>query len=117
MSALLAAIGLYGVISYSVVQRTREIGIRLALGARFSDVRKMVVGQGLRLVGLGVLVALPLTVVGARLIARLLFGVRPTDLVSFAGVAIFLGAIGVLASYLPARRAARIQPLEALRHE
>ncbi len=114
---LLASIGIYGVLSYIVGQRTREVGIRMALGAQRGDVVRAVLrdGAGMTLpgVGIGVVVALGLT----RLMASLLFGVKPTDVVTFASVAALLCAIALLACYLPARRAAKLDPVQALRSE
>jgi putative ABC transport system permease protein len=117
LALILAMIGLYGLISYTVQQRTREIGIRMALGAQPTDVLKLVIGQGVGAVlggvAIGVVAALALT----RLMASLLFGVRPTDLVTFSSVAVLLTAVALAASYIPARRAMRTDPLNALRHE
>jgi putative ABC transport system permease protein len=112
---LLAALGIYGVISYLVNERSHEIGIRLALGAARTNILQMVLGQGLRLALTGAAVGLVAALVVSRLIASLLYGVRPTDPLTFAGVAILFLAVAVLACYLPARRATRIDPMVALR--
>jgi putative ABC transport system permease protein len=113
----LAGVGVYGVLSFSVSQRTQEMGVRIALGARQADVLGLVVRQGLMLAGAGVLLGL----VGAfgitRVIRSLLYNVTPTDPISFGGVALFLAAIAALASYLPARRATNVDPIVALRNE
>jgi putative ABC transport system permease protein len=113
----LAAIGLYGVVSYSVVQRVPEIGVRMALGASAKDVIRMIVGQGLGFTAIGVVVGAILAVPVSSLVARLLFGVGRLDLITFAGTALVLLGAALIAAYLPARRAARIDPMSALRSE
>lgn len=114
---ILAAVGVYGVISFLVTQSTHDIGVRVALGAQRGNVIQMVLGQGVSLtvagIGLGLLGAVGLT----RLMAGLLFGVSATDAVTFSSVAVVLGVIALVATYIPARRATRIDPIVALREE
>jgi predicted permease len=117
VALLLGLVGIYGVISYSVSQRTREIGIRIALGARQGEVRGMFVRHGLLLTGVGVALGLGAAVALTRLMSALLFGVSPMDPVTFSAVSIILGAVALLASYLPARRASSVNPVEVLRWE
>jgi putative ABC transport system permease protein len=117
LALALAAIGIYGLISYAVTLRTREVGIRMAFGAERSDVLAMVLRQGLALIGLGLAVGLAASLALTRLLTTLLFEVRPTDLATSAAVAFLLAAVALLASYLPARRAASVDPMIALRYE
>ncbi|MBI3473723.1 MAG: ABC transporter permease [Candidatus Solibacter usitatus] len=117
IALLLAAVGVYGVMAYSVAERTHEIGIRMALGAVRRDVLAMVVGAGLRLASSGLAIGLALAWLLARALAGLIFGVSATDLATFGGVSMFLVAVALSACYLPARRAAGVDPMVALRHE
>ena len=117
LALLLAAIGIFGVMSYAVTQRTREIGIRVALGAPAGNILRLIVGHGLRLTLIGLLLGLACAVAGTRLMAGLLYGVSALDLLTFGGVLLLLSLVALLASYIPARRAMRIDPLLALRHE
>ncbi len=113
----LAALGIYGTIAYSVGLRTREIGIRMALGAQHVDVLRLVLGQGLRLVVIGLVIGLGTALALARLMTSLLYGIKPTDPLTLVGVVAVLGGVSLLASWLPARKATRIDPLRALREE
>jgi ABC-type antimicrobial peptide transport system permease subunit len=116
-AVLLAAIGIYGLMAYSVEQRTQEIGIRMALGAQAGEVRKMIVQQGMVLAIVGVVVGLSAALGLSGLMSTLLFGVTQWDPVVFTGVPILLTMVAFLAVWLPARRASRVDPLTALRYE
>jgi putative ABC transport system permease protein len=117
LALLLAAIGIYGVMSYAVSQRTSEIGIRLAIGADQRHILRMILGNGARLAGLGLAAGVVLALVLSRTVASLLYETTGTDPATFAAVVAVLGAVAVLASYIPARRASRIPPVDALRYQ
>jgi len=117
LALLLAAVGIYGVLSYTVRRRVREIGIRMALGASHSDVLKMVVADGMKPILMGIGVGLAAALALSRLIASLIFGVQPTDPLTFTAVTLVLIGVGILANILPAYRAARIEPVRTLREE
>ena len=117
LALLLAAIGIYGVMAYAVARRTGEIGLRIALGASPAKIKWMVLRGGALLIALGVAIGLPISLAAGRISASLLYGIKPNDPVTIGlTIGVLLG-IGVLAAFLPARRAAAIQPVEALRHE
>jgi ABC-type antimicrobial peptide transport system permease subunit len=117
LALVIAALGLYGVMAYSVSQRTREIGIRMALGAARADVQRMVVGQALRLTSLGIALGLALAFALTRFMQSILFGVRPDDPPTFVGVTLILALSSAAAAWLPTARAVRVDPVVALRHE
>jgi len=113
----LASLGIYGLVSYAVAQRTREIGVRMALGARSGDVLRLVMGQGMKLALAGVALGLVASVALTRTIQSLLFGVSTIDPVTFAALPLLVMLIGMLACWIPARRATRVDPLIALKYE
>ena len=117
IALVLASIGVYGVLAYSVIERTHEIGIRMALGAQPRDVLRLTLGRGALLVGIGVLIGLPVAGILAQLLASLLFGVQATDLAMFSLTTSVLVLMALLASYIPARRATKVDPTVALRYE
>jgi ABC-type antimicrobial peptide transport system permease subunit len=117
LALLLASIGIYGVLSYMVGQRTKEIGVRMALGAQKFDVLRMVLKDGARMTLVGIVLGLVGSLGLTRLIRSMLYGVKPNDPLTFISVAALLCAIAMLACYIPARKAMQVDPIEALRHE
>ena len=117
LALLLACIGLYGIMSYTVAGKTREIGIRVALGAQRRDVLNMVMREGLLLVVIGLAVGIPLSLASSRMLHTFLFGLKGTDPVSLVMVIALLGIVGVMAGFIPARRATKVDPTVALRYE
>jgi putative ABC transport system permease protein len=117
MCLLLAAIGLYSVMSYAVSQRTQELGVRMALGAQPSDVLRMIAKEALRLTALGIVTGIVASLAASRFVEGMLVGVKPSDPITFLAAALFLTLVVLLASYFPGRRATRIDPVNVLRHE
>jgi putative ABC transport system permease protein len=117
LALTMSAVGLCGVVTYSVTQRTHEIGVRMALGARTSHIMRLVVGQGMKLTLIGLTIGLLLSLVLTRLLRSLLFGISATDPLTYTGVAGLLALVALLACYLPARRATKVDPVLALRNE
>ena len=117
LGLILASLGLYGVVAASVARRTREIGIRMAIGAQKRDVLRLVVKEGMVLTGFGLAIGLGLALAGTQVLRGLLYGIAPTDPLTFLGVTLLLGTVALLANLIPARRAAEVDPLVALRYD
>jgi putative ABC transport system permease protein len=117
LALVLAAIGIYAVLAYSVARRTHEIGVRMALGARSGDVVRLVLGQGLRVTAIGIVFGVVAALGLTRFLRSLLYEVQPTDTPTFVAVLLLLLSVAIAASYLPARRAMRVDPMVALRYE
>jgi putative ABC transport system permease protein len=117
VALILAAVGIFGVMNYTVAQRTQEIGLRVALGAETRDVLRLVLGQGMQLIMFGLAVGLAASLALTRVLAGVLYGVTPTDPLTFATVSLLLAGVALLACYIPARRATKVDPLVALRYE
>lgn len=117
LAGVLAAGGIYGVMGYIVAGRTHEIGIRMAMGAQQAEVLRMILGDGAKLTAMGIGIGLGVALALTRVLSSLLFGVSAADPVTFAAISLVLACVAMLASYIPARRAARIDPMEALRYD
>jgi cell division protein FtsX len=117
LAVSLAMAGVYGVMAYAVARRTGEIGVRMALGATTGSILRLVLGEGLILTGLGLVVGLAIAVAASRMLASMLFEVRPNDPLVYLSIAVLLGAVALVAGYVPARRASKIDPLSAIRQE
>jgi ABC-type antimicrobial peptide transport system permease subunit len=117
LALLLAAVGIYGVMAHSVAQRTREIGLRMALGADARELLVLIIGEGARLTGIGLAIGVIAAFALTRFVSSLLYGIQPADVVSFGGAALVLAVSAILACYIPARRAMRVNPVVALRYE
>lgn len=117
LALALVAIGLYGVLAYVVSQRTREIGVRIALGAESRMIQRQMVGEGLRVIGVGVGIGILLAALGSQVLRNAIFGLGTLDPITFLGVTLLLLTVSALACWLPARRAAKVDPMEALRNE
>ena len=117
VALLLAAVGIYGLMAYTVEQRTQEIGIRMALGAGSGEMMKMILGQGMRLAAIGIVIGLAAAFGLARVLSQFLFGVTATDPLTFVAVAIILASVALVAAFIPAQRATRVDPILALRQE